>query len=342
LPADLIVSDDDQMADIDYRVVVRSDEGSVLMSEAGRASGFQLAQLCDAERRIADMRRIGVAVQVLSVPPPFGFRYEETDTTVAGAICRRMNSALAEVSDCYPERFLAMATVPLQDPHAAADELRWAVADRGMAGVEIGSHVGKRNLDDPALDTFYAAVEDLDVPLFIHSTRPLGAGRLDRYHLRNAIGNPTEDALAVASLIFGGVLDRFPRLRPYVAHGGGSFPQLIGRWDRAWATRPEARASVAERPSAYASRLAFDSLTHSELALAHLVRVAGDAGVMLGSDYPYDMADPDPVAAVERCDDLSSNERNRILESNARQMFSALGRDQKTVVGRTAGCSWTK
>ena len=140
------------------------------------------------------------------------------------------------------------------------------------------------------------------------------------YHLGNLIGNPTEDAIASASLIFGGVLDAYPGLRIYIAHGGGSCAFLAGRWDRGWRVRPESREHLRAAPSTYLRRLAFDSLTHGDAQLDFLLRQAGASQVMLGTDYPYDMGEPDPVARIE-AQGLGDADRDRVLGGNAAAMF---------------------
>jgi aminocarboxymuconate-semialdehyde decarboxylase len=286
------------------------------------ASGFDVEQLHGLERRRRDMLRQGVDLQVLSVPPPFGFFYALEPPT-ALAICRVLNDAFAETVAADPDHFVALATVPLQAPEVAVTELRRAVTELGLCGVEIGSNVAGRNLDDQGLRPFFAAVQDLDVPLFIHSTNggALGGGRLARYQLANLIGNPTEDALAAASLIFGGVLEDFPRLKVYLAHAGGSCPYIFGRWEHGWRVRPEARTIIQRPPSAYAGQLMFDSLTHSAAALQFLIDSVGSERVLLGTDYPYDMAEPEPVQRVAQLERLPEAARARVLGDNAARLF---------------------
>jgi aminocarboxymuconate-semialdehyde decarboxylase len=189
-----------------------------------------------------------------------------------------------------------------------------------LSGVQIATRVGARNLDDPVLRPFFAAAQESQAPVFVHSTRGLGADRLSDYHLGNLIGNPTEDAIAAASLIFGGVVDAFPRLRLYIAHGGGSCPYLAGRWDRGWLVRPEARVHLADPPSSYLRRLSFDSLTHGDAQLRYLLQQSDAGHVLLGTDYPYDMAEPDPVGRVAAVG-LPDEQRAQVLGRNAATMF---------------------
>lgn len=303
-----------------YTVRIRRTAGKGPFAASGVAAGFDVEQLFDTGRRLADMQRQGVDRQVLSVPPPFGFFYEE-DPDLAIELCRSLNDGFARTIGDHPDRFLGLATVPLQDPSAAIRELTRAIRELGLHGVEIGTHIGARNLDDPELAPFFTAVRDLDVPLFIHSTRPLGGDRLAGYHLLNLIGNPTEDALAAASLIFGGVLEATPGLKVYLAHGGGSCPLIHGRWTRGWDVRPEARSHISRTPTEYLRALRFDSLTHDANALRYVISVVGSDRVLLGSDYPYDMADPDPVQSIRRLSELPETELNLMLGGNAEQLF---------------------
>lgn len=319
LPPDMLVADSLTSPGIAYGVRILDDSGTEVFSGRGHAAGYELAQLVDPVRRIADMDAMGVDVQVLSVPPPFGF-FHTQDLDISLRSSRRLNEGIATAVASHPDRFVGMATVPLHHPEAAVHELVRSVSQLGLRGVEIATRVGDRNLDDPALRPFFAAAQDIDAVVFVHSIRGLAEERLADYHLGNLIGNPTEEAIASASLIFGGVLDAFPRLRLYVAHGGGSCPSLAGRWDRGWLVRPEARANISSPPSSYLRRLSFDSVTHGVEQLRFLLQTSDVEHVLLGSDYPYDMAEPDPVGRVAAAG-LASEDRARVLGGNAVAMF---------------------
>jgi aminocarboxymuconate-semialdehyde decarboxylase len=297
-----------------------SDE--VLLHRDLVAAGFDPEQLFKPQRRRQDMQRQGIDVQVISAPPPIAFFYDIAPQR-AVRLCQIVNDGFARLISEDADHFIGLATVPLQSPDEAIRELDRAVRELGLRGVEIGTNIAGVDLDAREFGPFYASVEELQVPLFIHSTNAgaFGGTRLDRYHLSNLIGNPTEDALAVASLIFGGVLAEFPGLKIYVAHGGGSCPFLRGRWDHGWRVRPEAKLHIQRLPSEYLARLHFDSLTHGGPALNFLVETVGAERVMLGSDYPYDMADPNPVAAIAALPHLSDRERRLILGDNAAMLF---------------------
>lgn len=279
--------------------------------EPGRGGSMQ-GDIVDLSVRVADMDAQGVEMQAVSgVGGVFG-----RDLKTASAF----NDAMAESLAPYPDRFVALAIAPLAEPESAPSEVERAVKDLGMRGVAIGSNVNGRNLDGPELGPFFKKVQELDIPLFIHPVSPqLGLDRLGKYHLANLVGNVTETAVAAASLIFGGVLDEFPKLKPYLAHGGGSCPYISGRWDQGWRSRGEGGMSTA--PSSYLKRLYYDALTHSHATLEYLVRFAGADHVMLGSDYPYTMGDADPVRQIENAPGLTDGEKREVLSETASEMF---------------------
>jgi aminocarboxymuconate-semialdehyde decarboxylase len=209
------------------------------------------------------------------------------------------NEHVAGLVARHPRRFVGMATVPLQDPGLAIEELAHARERLGLRAVEIGTCPGGRDFDDPALFPFFTACRDLGVAVFVHPAAPLvGQERLTKYYFPLIVGNPLETALAISKLIFGGVLERLPDLRICFAHGGGAFPFTLGRLDYGWSARPEGPEAIPKPPREYARRLHFDSLTHSPANLRFLVQEFGAERVLMGSDYPFDMGSPDPVAAV--------------------------------------------
>ena len=236
-----------------------------------------------------------------------------------------VNDEMAEVVRSRPSRFAAFAYLPLQDPVASAQELRRCVQDLGHVGAIVGTNVNGRHWDDPALAPVLEAAEELQALVFVHPTRIRGADFLGRYHLRNLVGNPLETTLAFSSLVFGGLLDRFPRLRVCLAHGGGYACLGIGRLDHGYSVRPESSPSrpgeAAEPPSSYLRRIYVDSLVHSDETLALILDRVGADRVFLGTDYPADMGQPDPVAWVRACNTISEEDKQAILGGNFLRLF---------------------
>lgn len=303
-----------------YGVRIVGADGRPLQALPPRdVPGSDAEQVYSLARRRRDMDALGVDVHVLSVSP-WLFAYH-LPPEVGEAVCRLMNDAFAGDLAGHADRFVALAHLPMQAPEAAAAELERCVRDLGFRGAEICSHVAGRNLDDPALAPVYRTAEALGVPIFVHPQHVLGMDRLGGYHLGNLIGNPTDTAVAAASLIFGGVLQAFPRLQVYLAHGGGTCPLLRGRWEHGWRMRPEAKLHIQRPPSEFFSRFMFDSLTHSVPALQFLLDAAGPDKVMLGSDYPADMADPDPVKTIASLPYLTEPQKQRLWGDNAAELF---------------------
>ncbi len=249
-------------------------------------------------RRIEDMDRLGIDRQALS-PPPVMFCYW-AEPKAGRAFARMQNESVASLVARYPARFLGLATVPLQDPPLAIEELRHARERLGLGAVEIGTCPGGRDFDDPALFPFFEACRDLGIAIFVHPAMPLiGQERLKTYYFPLIVGNPLETALAISKLIFGAVLERLPDLRICFAHGGGAFPFTLGRLNHGWSVRPEGPAAIPKPPGEYARLLYFDSLTHGPANLRFIVQQFGGDRVMLGSDYPFDMGVPDPLASLD-------------------------------------------
>jgi aminocarboxymuconate-semialdehyde decarboxylase len=299
--------------------IVQEGSRQVAYTNNARNLALDPPQIYSIERRLKDMATQWVDMQVLSVPP-FLFFYA-TGPAQCLELCQKINNAFAETVQNYPDRFVALANLPMQEPEMAARELERSVRELGLRGAEICSNINGKNLDDKSFVPFYAKLQQLDVPVFIHPSNVLGADRLRPYHLQNLIGNPSDTAVAAASLIFGGVLKEFPRLKFYLAHGGGSCPYLRGRWEHGWQVRPEARANIDRPPSDYFRLLCFDSLVHSVPALNFLVETVGPARVMMGTDYPFDMGDRDPVKTVASLPHLSDDQKEMIFGANAVALF---------------------
>jgi aminocarboxymuconate-semialdehyde decarboxylase len=240
---------------------------------------------------------------------------------------RMFNEGLAATAAEAPDRFRALATVPLQAPKEAAEELRHAITVLGHVGVEIATTVDGRELDDPDLDPFWAAAEELRAVIVVHPYASLKGRDLKRYGLVNLIGNPAETTLALGHLIFGGVFERHPDLRMVLVHGGGFAPYQIGRWDRGFTTGARgATEHLTRAPGEWLQRLYFDTVLHSALSLRHLVDVVGADHVVLGSDYPFVMGEPEPVRSLDAVPGLGDGERQQILAGNLATLLDDVGR----------------
>jgi aminocarboxymuconate-semialdehyde decarboxylase len=251
----------------------------------------------DVPRRLSDCDRCGVDMQVLStVPVMFSYWAQPLH---ALELAHLLNDHLADTVALHPRRFAGLGTVPLQDPDVAARELERCVRELGLAGVEIGTHVRGRNLDDPALFPFFERAAELGAAIFVHPWDMLAPERMERHWLPWLVGMPAETALAAASLVLGGVIERLPALRVALAHGGGAFPWILGRIQHGFEVRPDLCAtSTAIAPREGANRLYLDSLVHDERALRFLIDAVGPDRVALGSDYPFPLGEDCPGALI--------------------------------------------
>jgi aminocarboxymuconate-semialdehyde decarboxylase len=231
------------------------------------------------------------------------------------------NDQIAKLVAAHPERFLGIATLPMQAPELAAAELRRAVRGLKLRGAMIGSNVMGRNLDHPELEPLWAAASELGVPLLIHPVNVGAADRLRSYYLNNLIGNPLDTTIAAACLVFGGVLERHPGLEVCLVHGGGFVPYQGGRWAHGWQVRPEPKVNIKQSPEPFIERFYYDTILHSPDSLAFLIGSAGPQRVLLGSDYPYDMGTGECVRQV-RALSISEADKATVL---ATQAWSLLG-----------------
>jgi predicted TIM-barrel fold metal-dependent hydrolase len=273
-------------------------------------------QLTDVGRRLADLDAIGVGAQIVG-PMPMHRYWAEPELAVK--LTTVINEAVAAHCADGRGRLHGLGTLPLQHPAIAVRELERAVTELGLKGVSVSTSVDGRELADPLFDPVWAAAADLGAVVFIHPWGCSLGPRLGSHFLGNTFGQPTETALALSHLIFGGALDRHPGLTLLAAHGGGFLPTYIGRSDHAWAQRPDARG-CAQPPSAYLRRIWYDALVYSPQALRHLVEVVGSDKVMLGTDYPFDMGVTDPVERAAAAG-LPASDLTAILSGNATALF---------------------
>ncbi|MCU1413220.1 MAG: Aminocarboxymuconate-semialdehyde decarboxylase [Microbacteriaceae bacterium] len=273
--------------------------------------------LTDPALRIQAMDAAGVDVQAVSATPiPRHWLDEQT----AAAFTRAINDGLAAHCSYAPGRLGLIASVALHHPAGAVAELTRAVEELGAIGVQISTSAGRgRELDDPEFDLFWARVVDLDLPVLIHPWGCTLGERLDIGYMFNHVGNPTETSVALSRLIFGGVLDRFPALRIWGAHGGGWLPSYSGRADHAWEQREDARTCL-RRPSDYLREMWVDSLVYTPEALRHLLTAMGSTHVTIGTDYPFDMGVVNPLERLAEAG-LSADEVDEVGSRSALALF---------------------
>ena len=294
----------------------------------------------DPKRRIEECDRDGVTMQVLStVPVMFSYWAKPADTF---DLSRRLNDHIAEVVRTNPTRFAGLGTIPLQDPELAAGELERCVRELGLRGVEIGSHVDAnehchgadcRNLDHLSLNAVWSTAEQLEAAIFVHPWDMMGKNRMPKYWLPWLVGMPAETSMAICSMMFGGVFERFPKLRVAFAHGGGAFPFTIGRIEHAFHVRPDLVAIDNKRnPREYLAstdgkgkvtpgRFYVDSLVHDPDALRVLLKLFGAERVALGSDYPFPLGEAHPGKLIESMKELSSAHKAQLLSGTAREFL---------------------
>lgn len=295
------------------------EEGGVtFLQYPGRARLGPLPQgIFDPETRLTEMDAKRVDVHIIAIAPPNSFYHVPAEVGIDFA--RIQNDELMALSDSNPDRFHVFGTLPLQDVDASLTELARISEHPRVRGIQIGTNIAGTDLDATEFEGLWEACEEGNLPVWVHGDQRslAGADRLNNYYLQNLIGQPLESTIAMGKLIFSGVLERHPDLRFGWCHGGGFLPYQIGRWDHGWGCRTEPKVVVAETPPReYFGRMYFDTLTHDPLSLDFLGRRVGWDHVVLGSDYPFDMASDDPVGGVDAID-LDEEDRRRVLETNA-------------------------
>ena len=293
----------------------RNQRGNVTITIPGLTASFQ-PQYIDIDSRLKAMDKAGVAMHALSLTQPMAFW---ASPAFGLRLCQTYNDACAAIHQKHPERFVGLAMLPMQDQALAVQEFDRIAKLPAIRGIYLATHINGRNLDDKDFWPIYARCEERGLPILLHPVNPVGAERMRGYHLRNFIGNPTETAIAAASLIFGGVLDRFEKLEVNLPHAGGAFPGLIGRLDHGTKVRPELK-HMKQPPSAYLRRFTYDTIGHDDRINMNLVRLVGADRVLLGSDYCFDMGLDDPMKTVERLD-LSDEEKQLIAGANALKLL---------------------
>ena len=283
-----------------------------------KQEGDRRPNLLDLEVRLADMDAAGIDVQVIMPPPPQCTYTVPLEIGIKAA--RIVNAGLASFAAQKPERFAAIGTVPMQDGRAAAAELERSMREDGMKGAHILTNVNGLELSDPQFAPFWEKAEELGAVILIHPNGFTEAGRMTRFYFNNVIGNPLETTLALHYLIFDGVLERHPALKLIAVHGGGYLASYSGRIDHAYGARSDARGTLPHLPTTYLKRVFVDSIVFTPHQLRHLVEVFGADKVLMGTDYPYDMAESDPVGHLASAG-LDGPTFAKIAGGNAKALF---------------------
>jgi aminocarboxymuconate-semialdehyde decarboxylase len=276
------------------------------------------AEFWDMEAKLQHMDRLGIDISVLSIAPTMLFYWLEAGPTQE--FCQKANEAMAEFVSKSGGRLYGMATVPLQDPQAAAAELRRAVVELDLRGVEIGTTMEDVPVDDERFEPFWTTAAELDVPVMLHPYYVGTKRQFADFYMTNLVGNPLETAVAASRLILSGCLDRHPKLKVVLVHAGGFMPYQVGRLDHGFRVRSETSAVIDSPPSTYLRRFYFDTITHASIPLKFLVELVGADRVVLGTDIPFDMADlhfTDYLAATG----LDERTVQTITSDNASRIF---------------------
>ena len=252
----------------------------------------------DPRTRMHECDHHQVGVQVLStVPVMFSYWAKPEDTL---DLSQFLNDHIAGIVSAYPDRFIGLGTLPMQSPALAVKELERCINELGLSGVQIGTHINDWNLDDPQLFPFYEAAEKLNASLFIHPWDMMGKEKMPKYWLPWLVGMPAETSLAICSMIFGGIFEKFPALKVAFAHGGGSFPATIGRIEHGFNVRPDLCAITNDiNPKKYLGKFYLDSLVHDPQVLDYIVNLVGADKVALGTDYPFPLGELEPGKLIE-------------------------------------------
>jgi aminocarboxymuconate-semialdehyde decarboxylase len=271
------------------------------------------------DERLADLDKMGLDMQLVMPPPPQCYYTVPLDISVTAS--RMVNDGLAEYVARKPDRFVALGTVPLIDGNEAAKELERCVKSLKFKGAEILTNVAGNELSEPAYAPFWKKAEELGALVVIHPNGFTEGKRFSRFYFNNVIGNPLETTIALHYLIFDGVLERHPNLKILAVHGGGYLPAYSGRIDHAWGARSDCQAGLPKPPTTYLKKIYFDTVVFTPHQLTELVRLFGADRIIMGTDYPFDMADYDPVGHVASVAGFDQSTIAAIAGGNARRLL---------------------
>jgi aminocarboxymuconate-semialdehyde decarboxylase len=277
-------------------------------------------QFTDIATRLADMDRMGIDIQAITPSPAQTFYSVPADLGIATA--RVINDNIADIVGKHPDRFVGLGTVPFQAPELAVAELDRLHGSLGLRGIEIATNVAGEDLSEPRFRPIFQRCEELGLTLFMHPTGFPEASRFRDHYFTNLIGNPLDTTVAVHHLIFGGVLQDHPNLKLVLSHGGGFLGGYNGRIDHGASARPDCCEHLREMPTTYLKRLYFDSIVYTHHQLEYLVEQYGADHVLMGTDYPADMGEVDPIGFVEGAKGLDDVQRRAILGRNAARLLN--------------------
>ena len=293
----------------------RSPTGYVIRTE--RITNAFDHDFVSLDLRLQGMRRQSVDMHALSLTAPMVYW---ASAGLGLALSQAYNDAASAAHLRYPAQFVGLAMLPMQAPQLALAELERCAKLPGMRGLYVATNINGADLDEKRFWDIYARAEALGWTIYLHPVDTIGRERTTRYYLKNLLGNPYDTGVAAASLIFGGVMDAFPKLEVNLPHAGGTFPWLIGRLDQGTRVRPELK-HMKRMPSEYLRRFSYDTIGHDDRINSNLVRLVGADRVLLGSDYCFDMGLTDPVATVSRIEGLTNAERDQIKGGTAARLL---------------------
>jgi aminocarboxymuconate-semialdehyde decarboxylase len=269
--------------------------------------------------RLADMDAAGIDLQIVMPPPPQC--YYTVEPKLGAEAASVVNEGIRDWVRQAPERFAGLGTVPMQDPAAAVRELERCMRELGLKGVQILTNVAGKELSDPQFEPFWDRAEALGAVVLLHPNGFTEAERLRRFYFNNVIGNPLDTSIALHYLIFDGVLERHPRLKLIAVHGGGYLPAYAGRIDHAWGARTDAHGELPHPPTSYLKRVYLDTIVFTPHQLDALVRSHGTERLLMGTDYPYDMAEADPIGHLASASTLDGDAFAAVAGGNAKALF---------------------
>jgi aminocarboxymuconate-semialdehyde decarboxylase len=265
------------------------------------------------------MDQMGVDMQLVMPPPPQLYHTVALEYAVPAA--RMINDGVAEFVSKHPDRFIPIGNVPMQDGNEAAKELEYVMKTLKFKGVEILTNVHGKEISDPAFAPFWKKAEELGALVVIHPNGFTEGKRLSRFYFNNIIGNPFETTLALHYLIFDGVLERHSKLKIYAMHGGGYLGAYSGRIDHAWGARSDCQANLPKPPSSYLKQIYFDTVVFTPLQLEALVKTYGADHIVMGTDYPFDMLEYDPVGHINSAEGFDDATRAALAGGNAKKLL---------------------